>query len=93
MEQSDEEHADRERGAAGHGRGGEVGGEECEDAEDNARPPRHEVGDRAGAERGRVALLGDALVMLYAPRDRAELEVAKRVLRASWRQAGGSSDA
>ena len=31
----------------------------------------------------------DNIVMLYAPRDAAELEVAKRVLYASWRQAGG----
>ncbi|WP_214412520.1 luciferase domain-containing protein [Sphaerisporangium fuscum] len=33
----------------------------------------------------------DTIVMLYAPRDEAELAVALAVLRASWRQAAASS--
>ncbi|ROO85271.1 hypothetical protein EDD29_2813 [Actinocorallia herbida] len=33
----------------------------------------------------------DAIVMLYAPRDEADLAVARAVLRASWRQAAATS--
>ncbi|MEV0201645.1 hypothetical protein [Nonomuraea sp. NPDC050691] len=33
----------------------------------------------------------DTIVMLYAPRDEAELAVARTVLHASWRQATASS--
>ncbi|KAB2351710.1 luciferase domain-containing protein [Actinomadura rudentiformis] len=53
-------------------------------------PLMAELAERGWAERHPISLRAewpDTIVMLYAPRDEAELAVAVAVLRASWQQA------